>query len=53
MQDIRKMQLGHLVDFVVDYNERQKAAEERAERQKSVKHYRLASKDEVSAWTRG
>ena len=53
MQDIRRMQLGYLVDFVVDYNERQKQADEKAERQKNMKHYRLASKEEVSAWTRG
>ena len=53
MQDIRRMQLGHLVDFVLDYNQRQKEGEERAERRKNMKHYRLASKDEVDAFLKG
>lgn len=47
------MQLGQVVDFVLDYNERQKAAEERAERRKNMKHYRLASPDEVDAFLKG
>ena len=36
MTDIRKMQLGQVVDFVIAYNDRQKAAEKaqkRAEKQ--------------------
>lgn len=53
MQDIKRMSLGHVVDFVIDYNRRQKNAEERAERQSKAKHYRLASKDEVDAWLKG
>lgn len=53
MQDIKNLSLGRVVDFVIDYNNRQKDAEERAERQKSTKHYRLASKDEVDAWLKG
>lgn len=53
MQDIRSMSLGRVVDFVIDYNRRQKDAEEKAERKSKAKHYRLATKDEVSAWTRG
>lgn len=54
MQDIKRMTLGQVVDFTIDYNKRQKDADERAERrQKATKHYRLASKDEVDAWLRG
>ena len=53
MQDIRSMALGRVVDFVIDYNKRQKDAEEKAERKKKAKHYRLASADEVDAWIKG
>ena len=53
MQDIRSMALGRVVDFVIDYNKRQKNAEEKAERRQKAKHYRLASKDEVDAWLKG
>lgn len=53
MQDIRSMSLGRVVDFVVDYNKRQKDAEEKAERKSKAKHYRLASKNEVDAWLKG
>ena len=53
MQDIRNMQIGHVVDFTVDYNRRQKEAEDKAERQSKAKHYRLASKNEVDAWLKG
>lgn len=52
MQDIKRMQLGHLVDFVIDYNRRQKQAEQKAETSHAVKHYRLATKDEVDAMFR-
>lgn len=53
MQDIRELSLGRVVDFVIDYNKRQKDAEEKAERRSKAKHYRLASKDEVDAWLKG
>lgn len=53
MQDIRNMSLGRVVDFVIDYNRRQKDAEEKAERKSKAKHYRLASKNEVDAWLKG
>lgn len=53
MQDIRELSLGRVVDFVIDYNKRQKDAEEKAERKSKAKHYRLASKDEVDAWLKG
>lgn len=53
VQDIRKMQLGHVVDFVIDYNSRQKESEKRAAKSSKVKHYRLATPDEVDAMLRG
>lgn len=53
MQDIKSMSLGRVVDFTIDFNRRHKEAEEKAERQSKAKHYRLATKDEVSAWTKG
>lgn len=53
MQDIRRLQLGQVVDFVIDYNQRQKEAQETAERRSKAKHYRLATKDEVDALVRG
>lgn len=52
MSDIRRMQLGQVVDFTIDYNERQKDAEKTAERQKTMKHYRLATPEEISEFTR-
>lgn len=51
--EMRKLSLGQVVDFVVDYNRRQKEAEERAERRSKAKHYRLATKDEVDALLKG
>ena len=52
MSDIKKMQLGQVVDFVIDFNERQKQGQEQEEHKKSVKHYRLATPEETSAYTR-
>ena len=52
MSDIKSMQLGQIVDFTRDYNERQKKAEETAERRKTMKNYRLATPEEISEFTR-
>ena len=46
MNDVREMTIGDLVDICIDYNNRQKAAEEKAERSKKVKHYRMATPEE-------
>lgn len=46
MSDIRKMQMGQLVDFVITYNERQKRAE--ASEQTGNKH--RASQAEIDAF---
>lgn len=50
MSDIRRMQLGQVVDFVIEYNKRQKKAERAAERAKNVKHYRKATQAEIDAF---
>ena len=50
MSDVREMQLGRVVDFVIEYNKRQRKAEEAAEHQKNVKHYRRASQSEIDAF---
>lgn len=50
MPDVKKMQLGQLVDFCLSYNERQKQAEELEEKQKNPPKYRMASPAEVSAY---
>lgn len=52
MADIKEMQLGDLVDFIIDYNERQKQGQEREKHKKAVKHYRLATPEETSAMLR-
>lgn len=52
MQDIRNLQLGQVVDFVIDYNERHNEAKAAEERRKTLKHYRFATPEETSAYTR-
>ena len=49
MTDIRRMQLGQVVDFCIEYNNRQKEAEERAERKKKPKR-RRATQAEIDAF---
>jgi hypothetical protein len=44
MSDIRRMQLGQVVDFVIDYNNRQKKAE------KVEKTKRRASQNDINAF---
>lgn len=38
MSDIRRMQLGQVVDFVVAYNERQEKAEKRGAKRKATQN---------------
>lgn len=47
MNDVREMAIGDLVDICIDYNNREKAAQEKAERRKNVKHYRMATPEET------
>lgn len=46
MSDIRKMQLGQVVDFVIAYNERQEEAEKAQEKPKK----RMATQAEIDAF---
>lgn len=52
VQDLRRLQLGQVVDFVIEYNERQKRSERHSERKRAVKHYRLATKEETDMMLR-
>ena len=46
MQDIRHMQVGQVVDFVISYNERNK----RAEKESKKKQKRKASQNDINAY---
>ena len=50
MTDIRKMQLGQVVDFVIAYNERQKAAEKAQKRAEKHGTTRKATQNDINAF---
>ena len=50
MQDIRRMQLGQVVDFVVAYNERQQKAEKAQERAEKHGRKRKATQQDIAAF---
>ena len=50
MTDIRRMQLGQVVDFVISYNERQKETEKRAKQEEKRSRKRKASQNDINAW---
>lgn len=50
MQDIRRMQLGQVVDFVISYNERQKRAEKAQERAEKHGNKRKATQQDIAAF---
>lgn len=50
MEDISSMQLADLVDFCIDYNNRERDSQTATEHQKKVKHYRLATPAEIDAF---
>ena len=50
MSDIRRMQLGQVVDFVIDYNERQKEAEQAQKRAEKRGNKRKASQNDINAF---
>lgn len=50
MHDIRKMQVGQVVDFVISYNERQKKADKRAKHEEKHGRKRKASQKDINAW---
>ena len=50
MSDIRRMQLGQVVDFVIAYNERQKEAEKAQKRAEKRGNKRKASQNDIIAF---
>lgn len=50
MTDIRRMQLGQVVDFVIAYNERQEKAEKKAEQEEKKKRKRKATQNDINAF---
>ena len=50
MTDIRRMQLGQVVDFVIAYNERQEQAEKAQRRAEKYGTKRKASQNDINAF---
>ena len=50
MTDIRRMQLGQVVDFVIAYNERQKALERAQKHAEKHGTKRKASQNDINAF---
>ena len=44
------MQLGQVVDFVIAYNDRQKAAEKAAKKAEKTSHRRKATQNDINAF---
>ena len=50
MTDIRKMQLGQVVDFVIAYNDRQKESEKQAKQAEKRAKKRHATQNDINAF---
>ena len=50
MSDIRRMQLGQVVDFVMAYNDRQKAAQKAQKHAEKHGTKRKASQNDINAF---
>lgn len=50
MSDIRRMQVGQVIDFVIAYNERQERAEKRAKKEEKKGRKRKANQDDINAF---
>ena len=50
MTDIRRMQIGQVVDFCIDYNNRNKQNEPEDKPGKPKKKYRMATDMEIGAY---
>lgn len=50
MNDIRKMQLGQVVDFCIAYNERQKTAEREYKAAEKKAQKRQATQNDINAY---
>ena len=50
MQDIRRMQLGQVVDFCIEYNNRQLEAEKEQKKQEGRQGRRRATQADIDAF---
>lgn len=50
MTDIRRMQLGQVVDFVISYNERQKRSEKAQKRAEKRGNRRKATQNDINSF---
>lgn len=50
MSDIRRMQIGHIVDFVIAYNDRQKKVRRIMENEKERPAKRKATQADINAF---
>ena len=50
MTDIRRMQVGQIVDFVISYNERQEKAEKRMKHEKKHGRKRKATQEDINSF---
>ena len=50
MADIRKMQIGQIVDFCIAYNQRQKEAERQVEIEEKHGKRRKATQNDINAF---
>lgn len=50
MTDIRKMQVGQVVDFVIVYNERQEKAEKRMKHEEKHGRKRKANQEDINSF---
>lgn len=50
MSDMRKMQIGQIVDFCIAYNDRQKEAEKQNEHDEKKPKKRKATQDDINAF---
>ena len=50
MADIRTMQIGQIVDFIIAYNDRQKAAENAENRSQAKKKRRKGTQADIDAF---
>lgn len=50
MSDIRRMQIGQLVDFCIEYNEREKRAQKEQEKRDKGQSRRKATQADIKAF---
>ena len=50
MSDLRRMQVGQVVDYCIAYNDRQKEAEKQAEKEEKHGKKRRATQNDINAF---